>query len=402
MKKNLHSLFQFILVLPILLFAEDSPLAPSIENFASHFYKEAFSTSDRNEVFSPLCLFHGISMAYLGADGKTKQELDRALHLTLSQEDLPLEFSSLVYMLHPDTSTKNQSLEINIASSVWIDPSCHILPSYKASLEEDFKSQIDSLDVHNPESSALTINSWISKQTKNTINKLLRPQDISKDMQLMLISALYFKGSWAKPFSSHSTKKDLFHIDEDTSHEVPMMNQLGSFPYYEDENMQLLLLPFLGNTNGGGRMAAFILLPKESLETLEDALPEMSLSSYFSQTEPTYVHVSLPKFTFEQKYDFIPILSRLGVHSAFSSHANFSKITGNNNLHINKGIHKAFFSLDEAGVTASAATAIGVGYSCAKTPLPHPTYFHANHPFIFGIVDVKSNVVLFLGKIVDP
>jgi serpin B len=88
------------------------------------------------------------------------------------------------------------------------------------------------------------------------------------------------------------------------------------------------------------------------------------------------------------------------MHQAFSHSANFSLISPER-LHIENVLHEAYFALDENGVSASAATAITTGITCVIIR-PIPTIsFTANHPFLFGVVDLNSNVMLFLGKIVD-
>ncbi len=67
----------------------------------------------------------------------------------------------------------------------------------------------------------------------------------------------------------------------------------------------------------------------------------------------------------------------------------------------NKVLHEAFFVLDEQGVTAAAATAAGISATSIidKTP---PVPMNANHPFLFFIVDLKSQEILFMGKIAQP
>ena len=381
---------------PLLLSAEET-LDSSINSFAFHFYQETLSSSNKNELFSPFCLFHGISMAYIGSQGETEKEIKKALYLDLPQKECAKVLNTLSHSLLP--STLEKPFVLNIASSLWINKNTSILPSYQDLIQIDLEAHVESLSFSDGALSAAIINHWVKEQTRNTIQKLLSPQDILKKAQLMLVSTIYFKGSWAKPFNKRLTEKAPFYTNQNSNiyKITSMMHQTGSFPYYENDEVELLLLPFTGKSQSDGTLACFFLLPKKSLESLQN----LPLAHLISLTQTEKIEVSIPRFTLHPRYDLVPMLSKIGIHKAFSSAADFSNINGRFDLLINKAIHEAFFALDEYGVTASAATAIGLGYSCVYNPKKN-ILFEANRPFLFGIVDLKSNVVLFLGKMIEP
>jgi len=62
-------------------------------------------------------------------------------------------------------------------------------------------------------------------------------------------------------------------------------------------------------------------------------------------------------------------------------------------LKVSKVVHKAFIEVNEEGAEAAAATGILI----MAMSFVEPTFFKAEHPFIFGLRD-KSNT-LFLGRI---
>ncbi len=396
MKKYIYVLTCFAFSLPS-FFLGSEPLDASVNLFASHFYQESLAGSNKNELFSPYCLFNCLSMAYIGSDGPTEMEIRKALCLEISQEDLPKSINDLAYRLLPH----NRSFQLNIANSVWIDRNAFLLSSYQQILQKDFLADVESLDFRKSAQTADLINQWVSQKTCNTIQKLLGPQDISRDTQLMLVSALYFKDDWAKPFKLAKTHQDLFYTTPHKSKTIPMMSQIGEFSYYENSEMQLVLLPFSGKNATNEGMACFFILPKTTLKEIEDRLHELPINEWISSSEKMQIKVEIPRFEMRLNYDLIPALNKLGIHEAFSTRANFSKINGRFDLSINKAIQEAFFSLNEKGVTASAATAIGIGMTCVREE-PSAIPFTANHPFLFGIVDLKSNVMLFLGKMIEP
>jgi len=399
MKKYLCILAQFIFYFPTLICSSDS-LHTSINLFGANFYQEKLASSNKNELFSPYCLFNCLSMAYLGSEAETKEGMRKTLNLDLSKDELAYFLNEFAQNSRSLKDEKNFCF--NVANSLWIDQNTNILPSYTSILQDDLKAHLEHIVFSNPLKSSTTINNWVKEQTRNTIPALLSPQDISKDTQLMLVSTLYFKGSWAKPFLKYMTQEETFYPTSNSSKLVPTMHQVESLPYYENETMQLVLLPFSGRNMSGGQLACFFVLPKNTLEEIESSLNSLSLQSWIQEAKRTKVDLAIPKFTIQPKYDLISTLSKLGMKSAFSPQANFSKITGKCNLTINKVIHEAFFALDEKGVTASAATAVGVAATCIYRAPVTPIPFIANHPFLFGIVDLNSNVVLFLGKMVNP
>jgi len=70
------------------------------------------------------------------------------------------------------------------------------------------------------------------------------------------------------------------------------------------------------------------------------------------------------------------------------------------NLYIADVVHQAFIEVNEEGAEAAAATAVIVSvYSSVGSG---PTVFKADHPFIFFIIDNRTDMILFSGKVEDP
>jgi serpin B len=79
--------------------------------------------------------------------------------------------------------------------------------------------------------------------------------------------------------------------------------------------------------------------------------------------------------------------------------ADFSGITGDRSLCISNVIHKAFVAVDEEGTEAAAATAVVMRTTSVPAP---PKVFRADHPFIFIIKDIRSQSILFMGRVMNP
>ena len=72
-------------------------------------------------------------------------------------------------------------------------------------------------------------------------------------------------------------------------------------------------------------------------------------------------------------------------------------MTGSKGLSISNVIHQADIDVNEEGAEAAAATAVVM----RKNAAIHVT-FEANRPFIFLIRHKPTNVILFIGRTIDP
>ncbi|MES2200435.1 MAG: serpin family protein [Chlamydiota bacterium] len=364
------------------------PISHGINSFGSDFYQQ--SLSDENICFSPYSLFSCLSTAYLGSRGDTEEELVKALHIDVDQKNFSHLFSKLNKSLLSD--------RLDCANAIWLGRNFSLLNGYEDSIQ-DFDVQVKNLDFSDTTSSASIINAWVAKKTNDTIKKILSPSDLSKETGAVITNAIHFQSVWMHPFSTNRTTTSDFYINDKESSSVQMMQQTNHFPYYENDSYQLLLLPVLSSDSSYN---CFFLLPKTSFNDLENTFNLSSLLDQMHLARHESIDVRLPRFILEKTLNTKEVLQNLGIKKAFSSQANFLGLIKEGNLCIDKVLHKAFFSIGETGVTASAATAITMRMTATCHRQELPISFTADHPFIFGIVDLNSDVVLFLGKLTRP
>lgn len=108
-----------------------------------------------------------------------------------------------------------------------------------------------------PDEPRLTINNWVSEQTKNRIHDLLPPGSISPLTRLILTNAVYFKANWLHQFSTKSTMDGLFTLLDSSKVTVRMMKQTEHFKYTDGSGYQAVELPYQGEA-----MSMVILLPE--------------------------------------------------------------------------------------------------------------------------------------------
>ena len=135
---------------------------------------------------------------------------------------------------------------------------------------------------------------------------------------------------------------------------------------------------------------------------LEDQLTAEKLIAWTSPQNmgKQEVDLYLPRFKVEESYKLVPTLRALGMVDAFNDRvANFSGMTGRPDLVVSTVVHKSFVEVTEEGTEAAAATGVG---DAVITSLPFRESFRCDHPFLFLIKHIKTNSILFCGRVSSP
>ena len=113
-----------------------------------------------------------------------------------------------------------------------------------------------------------------------------------------------------------------------------------------------------------------------------------------------HVETYLPRFKMTSDFQLKAALQNLGMTDAFSiAMADFSAMTGNRDLFIENGVHKAFVDVNEEGTEAAAATGWYVRITGVRR---QPPVFRADHPFLFFIWHRPTRCILFMGRVTRP
>ena len=360
----------------------------------------ALKAGDGNIFLSPYSTSQALAMTYAGARGETEAQMASTLHFTLPQGALHPAFNSLDIQLaqrgEGAEGKDGEGFRLNIVNAAWGQQGFTFLPGYLEILAENYGAGINLLDfARAPEPSRITINDWISEQTEGRIEDLLAEGSITEATRLVLTNAIYFNAAWQYPFDEKFTQSDNFYLLDGSSVEVPMMKQVNYFGYLEGSNYQAVELPY-----SGGELSMVILLPKEGEFTnFEASLDGQTLSGILNGIEYMDVALSIPRFEFDSQFSLKQTLAEMGMPIAFSDSADFSGMNGNLELYIGDVMHKAFVSVDEAGTEAEAATAVIMEL---KGIPEEPMEVTVDRPFIFLIRDIKTDSVLFIGKVINP
>jgi serine protease inhibitor len=91
----------------------------------------------------------------------------------------------------------------------------------------------------------------------------------------------------------------------------------------------------------------------------------------------------------------------LGLTTIFTSKADLSGVTGEQNLHVNELVQHVGVRVDEGFSSQSALTATNSQRSGANDPTVVDKSMTINRPFMFVVRDVIDDIILAAGKVVD-
>ncbi|NWW88361.1 SPB10 protein, partial [Rhynochetos jubatus] len=405
-------------------------VSASVGKFTVDLFNKLNETNKgKNIFFSPWSVSTALALTYLGAKGNTATEIAEVLHFTQAvgaegsssvarpsrgrpkrrkmdpehkqAEGIHSGFKELLAVINKTRSTYS----LKSANRVYVEKTFPLLPLYIQLSKNYYKADPHQLNFKTAtEQSRKEINTWVEKQTEGKIKNLLSSRDVVTSTKLILVNAIYFKAEWEAKFQASNTDVQPFRLSKSKTKPVKMMYMRNTFPVLimESMNFKMIELPYMKR-----ELSMFILLPDDikdsttGLEQLERELTYEKLSEWTNSKKmtETLVDLYLPKFTMDETYDLSDNLNSMGIHSAFSIHADFSGMAEKGNLMISKVCHKSFVAVDEKGTEAAAATAIILTLSAYGGQV---LKFKVDHPFYFFIRHNKSKSILFFGRFCSP
>lgn len=374
--------------------AADSHIMPAMNSFTADAYKQ-LASGDGNLILSPFNIATALSMVLAGARGETAREMASVLHL----QNAPAYSQEMGALLADLAKAGNSGgNELHAANGLWVQKGFAIQPAFERTLSNDYHAPLELLDFSaNPEAARSQINRWTEEQTKSRIKNLFPSGSLDSSTRLVLASAIYFYGTWEKPFVTARTQPAPFTLATGANTQANFMHQTSQFGYAETAKAQILEMRYAGTG-----IAFDVLLPKTpaGLHDLEQSLTKETLAGWVGALTSRNVEVSLPKFRSESEFSLARTLSTMGMPTAFTDKADFSGIASAP-LSISAVMHKAFVDVSEQGTEAAAATGIAVHLALARRQ-EETVIFRADHPFLFLIRDTRSGTVLFIGRLMTP
>lgn len=370
-------------------------LAERNREFAVAMFNE-LREKEGNLFFSPYSLSVALAMTYAGARGETGREMGEVLRFAGFEDRLHPAFSELqARLLHINAKGH---VEISSANSLWPQAGYPFLDEYLSLIKHNYASEIVAQDYEKaPDAARLKINEWAEDRTAGRIKDLIPPGVLDPLVRLVLINAIYFKGSWKMPFDETLTEHQPFFRTRSDTVMVPMMYMKYRFRHRQGDMAHVLVIPYEGHD-----LSIILFLPADgiTLEKMETGLTAQNIGRDIQLTVYEDVRVWLPRFRITSSFQLKNALQSMGMSEAFDERrADFSGMDGRLWLYISAVLQKAFVEVNEEGAEAAAATAVVME---SESVGGGPAEFHADRPFVFVIWENFTGSILFMGRVADP
>jgi len=389
-------------------------MGEAIAQFGQRLYVHLARRSPRkNIVFSPLSLHSAMTMVYLGATpgSETFSELQENVAPNINDIDVLLSSYKVA-----STFYRNQT-SFKYGNKIWVAKGFEVEDNYKNVVYKNLDAVTEYANF-TVEKTKEDINNWVSKKTGGQIQKLV--DGFSPDTKVFIANALHFKEDWEIPFDKvdlrgNDLEEEDFYVVNDNEvfekFKVPMMYQISTDLYTygvintpKGSSVEVVSIPYL-NRN----FEMQLLIPSDNtakaLDNLEEEMADVDSFNLFSYPKDVNDHlrvedisIKMPMFKIEESVDAAQIFQQMGIKKAFidGSLDELSK----NPLVVDKVVHKAKLEVNPVGTEGGAAT--GIQLVPLSATFGVNIDFVLNRPFIFILQDVKNNIPILVGRVVDP
>lgn len=367
----------------------DEDFNNSVNEFSYNTASTLLKDGNRNANYSPVSLYYALAIATTGATGEALDELLDVLCVD-SVDTLNKQCNNLYNLLYSDNSID----KLKISNSVWLNNKFDVNDDFVNNAAENFYAESYSVDFGSKKTNK-TIEKWISDNTKG---KLAPTVETDINQILTIINTIYFKDEWANEFIEELTKPDTFYLADGKTATVDFMHTSHNSTWYKGDGFKRAGLYCKNQAK-----VNFILPDNDvsvndllkSPERLEEALKG-------GKEKFSIINWSVPKFTFNTKYDLVDTLKDLGVKTAFDRDkiGSFNNVVSDfdGSIYISGITQETTIELNEKGVESTAFTEI---FLSGATAAPEEILdFNLNRPFIYTIEMCDS--IVFIGVVYSP
>lgn len=364
-----------------------SPYNASVTDFAVRLF-QASEESGQNTLVSPLSVLCALAMTANGAEGKTLEQMESVLGLTVD------ELNRYLYS-YQKTLPQGEAYQLHLANSVWFTD------SERFTANADFlqtNADYYGADIYQApfgEQTCQDINNWVKQKTNDMIPEII--DQIPSRAIMYLVNALAFEAEWLETYEKKQVRTGDFTTEDGTKQTVELMYG-GEDVYLEDE----LATGFMKFYKSGYAFVA--ILPNDGVSVSEyvASLDGKCLNTLLKNPQYASVETCIPKFEASYNSEMSNTLKAMGMSNAFDiNDAELQGIGSSDagNIYIGRVLHKTHISVAEKGTKAGAATVVemldkGDGPSETKT-------VYLNKPFVYMLIDCENQLPFFIGTMMS-
>jgi serine protease inhibitor len=274
-------------------------------------------------------------------------------------------------------ATSSRPREEGVRFGVWVPSGLHLTDTFAAQVVDQFGADIFSRSGNL--STQGSVDRWLRESSDDT----LRAPRID-DNSLVVATSLSFAARWQEPFDRRETRLGVFHALSGDRRE-PFMETERPLEFGASSGSSVVRLPLSNH-----RVVEF-LLPSDRVEPACRAL-----AAYVASAPPVFKErlgfIYLPRFhVMTDWFSLVPVLGDLGIGALTQpTKAPLRHLVREGPIAFQQVRQSAMISIDERGVTGSAAT-------LANVPLKSPPGLKFTRPFAFVVRDEIDGAVLLAG-----
>jgi serine protease inhibitor len=371
---------------------KSTQLVQAGNEFGLELFQRIASGEEENVMISPLSISVALAMAYNGADGDTRAEMEQTLKVAgLTTEQINDSYAYLIDALQ----SLDEDVVFELANAIFYEQSFPVKDEFTDVNKEVYDAEVAGVDFSSP-AALEAINGWVSDKTHKKIPKIL---DVLNPLdRLVLLNAVYFNGIWKTRFDEEGTHDLPFTRGDGSVTEVPMMNKEDDVAYTSTSLFRAIRMPY-----GNGQYSMVVFLPEQGFDPddIIDACTPAEWKAWMNSfQEDTPLNITMPRFKYRYELELKDVLKEMGMVEAFSDkEADFSKIS-DVFLYISRILHKTYIDVNENGTEAAAVTA--VVFTTTSAGGGGVPAFTVDRPFVYAITEKDTGAILFMGKVVDP
>ena len=363
----------------------EQELVTANNDFAFNLFRVA--DAQNSTILSPISITYALGMLNNGAAGETQAQINKVLGFGETGAEGINAFCKKMLTEAPNL---DKSTKVLISNTIYMNQGYELKPLFVSKANDCYHAEPETRNFADGKTLDV-INQWASDHTEKMIEKVLDKDSFDPSAISYLLNAIYFKGAWTEKFDKENTRDEAFKMETGEEKQLPIMHQEQEFYYAEDDDCQVLRLPY-----GNKAYSMTILLPKEG-KTVRDLVKTLNKDTWerYQRIGSAIVDVKLPRFESNTDLTLDKIMATLGMPNAFNPNlAEFPEFC-NVPTYIDMMKQVARIKVNEEGTEAAAVTVIFVKLVNAA---PRRVSFHATRPFLYIISEQSTGAIFFIGQ----
>lgn len=348
---------------------------------------------------------------YGGSEGATKEQIAKALGIKKEGKELigAAEAAAAavkeVRLMSKGLAYKGEG-ELIFLNTLWLQRGLTTVPDYQTLITKLHSSIKNIPFLSQPLNSIDAINLWILTNTSGKIINILEKESIKNSTLFLITSCASIIAAWEQPFPSNESRMAPFFPNPRTTITIPTMHLSGVLPYFEDDELFAILLPY--HSSGSIPLALLIVLPRitHGLAAIEETFSDEKISYWLKEMVLKNLDITMPITALRYNMNLKSSLQAMGMTTLFSAAGDFSLFIKKSppKVVLDSIFHQSYLIINEGGSGVykndkKTAETSGAEKTSKETP---STSLRINNPFFFALINKQTRVPLFFGRITNP